>query len=527
MPMKKTARSMLLAILLVVPLCGAEGIHDADAVKKGDLAAVQALLVARPDSLRAVNERGCTPLHIAALEGQVKIASLLIEKRAEEMAFLLIEAGARANTVNADGEAPLMTVVRRGITDLAGALLRRGGEIKAVEPGAGRTLLHLAALNGHADMVDLLLAAGIDPAAKDGNGKTALDYAREHGNATVALRLVSSIEGMAEPEIGSRYLAKLLAADEAYVWSLNRRGWAVETKSHLFVFDNEELGRKPDWPSLSNGWISAPEISSQDIIALYSGYHALPNSMEFIHENVLPWFTYINYQEDAWRGETKTRRLANGSSGRHTPLFCNLPRRAPKERLPDAPESCRALSLRSARRKAAEAGRAVVQLVQGHLVGPGAPAVRHDDAQSDLARPPIKGHDGFRVGLLIGHDSPVLAFVARKQDAEKERIPIRVRRFPGEGDVPRGQGRCHVFCLKRVDLHHGWVGADGHLLRRAARTRKLEGPGPSGKSGTRWTKETRFNGISRSGIHRATLRGIAAQDHPRRVLQDQAPAAVG
>jgi ankyrin repeat protein len=468
MLMTKAAKSLLLAVLITVPLCGAEEIHDA--VKKGDLAAVQAILDARPDSLKAVNERGYTPLHVAAFEGRLKIASLLIEKGADfeaknptgftplflailgqkpeavrlllengadvnaqtrfqttplfsatesgnaqvirllidrgadvnhvspifgsalhraaymdfpeaarvlldagadlkvtdqrgqtplhqaaqlgrveiarlfvergadvnavdknnrtplhwavlygtdrsgannsaELAFLLMEKGARVDTVDAEGETPLMTVVRRGITELAGAFLRRGGNIKAVEPGTGRTLLHLAALNGHADMADLLLARDIDPSAKDGNGKTALDYARQHGNATVALRLVPAIGGMAEPEIGALYLTQPLATDEAYVWSLHNRGWAVKTKSHLFVFDNEEVGRKPDWPSLSNGWISAAEISSQDIVALYSAYHALPNTMEFIHglENVLPRVTYINYKEDAWRGGTKTR----------------------------------------------------------------------------------------------------------------------------------------------------------------------------------------------------------------------------
>jgi len=36
-----------------------------------------------------------------------------------------------------------------------------------------------AAVNGHAETVSLLLKAGVDPSAKDGEGKTAAALARE------------------------------------------------------------------------------------------------------------------------------------------------------------------------------------------------------------------------------------------------------------------------------------------------------------------------------------------------------------
>jgi len=71
----------LSVLLLAAPAVRAEEIHEA--VKKGDLPGVQALLTAKPDRLRAVDERGFTPLHTAALEGRVEIASLLIEKGAD------------------------------------------------------------------------------------------------------------------------------------------------------------------------------------------------------------------------------------------------------------------------------------------------------------------------------------------------------------------------------------------------------------------------------------------------------------
>lgn len=273
------------------------------AAQLGRIAVVR-LFVERGADVDAVDGENRTPLHWAVLYGTDRSGA----NNSSELAFLLLGRGARIDLADTNGATPLSAAVARGLTELAGALLRRGGDLKAVEPETGRTLLHLAALNGHADMAELLLARGIDSSVRDAFGKTALDYAVAHGQPTVALRLVSATGETAEPELGSRFLAKTLGAGEAYVWAMRHRGWAIKTKSHLLVFDNEENGRKPDWPSLANGWISAPEISGQDVIALYSGYHAEPGSMEFIHalENRLPRVRYVQYKDDPWRGGNRS-----------------------------------------------------------------------------------------------------------------------------------------------------------------------------------------------------------------------------
>lgn len=289
--------------------------------------------------LEAQDQRGQTPLHQAAQLGRVTIARLFVERGANldaldrggrspllwaimagtdrsgannssELGFLLLGSGAKADTADAEGMTPLRLAVRKGLTDLAGAILRRGGDIAALEPGTGRTLLHVAALKGFGDMAELLIGRGADPSVKDADGKTAFDLAVAHGQPTVALRLSSTgIMNGFELDFGARYLYKALSNGEAYAWPLEHRGWAVKTRSRLFVFDNEEMGRKPDWPSLANGWILAPEIWSLDVIALYSAYHAEPGSMEFIHglENVLPRVAYVNYKDDRWRGGERTR----------------------------------------------------------------------------------------------------------------------------------------------------------------------------------------------------------------------------
>ena len=48
-----------------------------------------------------------------------------------------------------------------------------------------------AALNGCADLVDVLLAAGADKTRKNPEGKTAADFAREKGHAELDGRLES------------------------------------------------------------------------------------------------------------------------------------------------------------------------------------------------------------------------------------------------------------------------------------------------------------------------------------------------
>lgn len=300
--------------------------------------AAKALLDAGAD-LEAQDQRGQTPLHQAAQLGRMRIAHLLVERGADvdaldrggrsplhwavmagtdrsgannssELGFLLLGSEAKADTADAEGTTALRLAVQKGLTDLAGAILRRGGDIAALEPGTGRTLLHLAALKGYGDMAELLIGRGLDPSVKDAAGKSAFDLAVAHGHPTVALRLSSTgIMNGVELDFGARYLSRPMSNGEAYAWMLNHRGCALKTKSHLFVFDNEEMGRKPDWPSLANGWISAPEIRGQDVVALYSAYHAEPGSMEFIHglEGVLPRVAYVNYKDDRWRGGERTR----------------------------------------------------------------------------------------------------------------------------------------------------------------------------------------------------------------------------
>ncbi|NIQ77940.1 MAG: ankyrin repeat domain-containing protein, partial [Anaerolineae bacterium] len=57
----------------------------------------------------------------------------------------------------------------------------------------GQSPLHWAALYGHRDVVNALLSAGADPTILNGNGKTALELARDAGHVEVAEALATAL----------------------------------------------------------------------------------------------------------------------------------------------------------------------------------------------------------------------------------------------------------------------------------------------------------------------------------------------
>jgi ankyrin repeat protein len=159
---------------------------------------------------RAADAEGNTPLHGAALSRDAGVAAVLLD------------AGADHGAANREGLTPLGVACAAGNEALVRFLLERGA---APEPpratpallaacggaadlpnlvkllvrhraaiGAGdrlgRTALHVAALNGHAEMADALLAAGAPIDARDANGVTATMEAARAGANRVLQRLL-------------------------------------------------------------------------------------------------------------------------------------------------------------------------------------------------------------------------------------------------------------------------------------------------------------------------------------------------
>ncbi len=152
------------------------------AVEQGDRAQV-ATLLKRGASVNAATRSGLTALTLAIARGYEDIALLLIEHGAS--------LGARDRTgylrEMTPGNSPAYYAAVYGRTRVLKAMLARG-----ISPNErdrnGRTLLMLAAENGHRDTVRLLLDHGADPSARSLLGETVLEVARRsHDPEIVAL----------------------------------------------------------------------------------------------------------------------------------------------------------------------------------------------------------------------------------------------------------------------------------------------------------------------------------------------------
>src|SRR5215510_7742573 len=148
-----------------------------DAIKSGNVESVRALLKQHVDVNAALPD-GTTALHWAA------------DANANEVAQLLIAAGAKANAVNRYGVTPLTLAATKGNAVLAEALLKAGANPN-VTVGEGETILMTAARTGNVGTIKALVAHGADVnAAEQWQGETALMYAAIENHADAVKRLV-------------------------------------------------------------------------------------------------------------------------------------------------------------------------------------------------------------------------------------------------------------------------------------------------------------------------------------------------
>ena len=169
-----------LVLILTVGLTmrlGAAGSDVADAVMRGDAAAVRALLSQKAD-VNAVQADGATALHWAVYRGDLTLADLLIR------------AGADHRIANRDGVTPLSLASSNGNAALVAEILKAGADPNEPLP-TGKTNLMLAARAGNPDAVKALLDAGADVNAREGlRGTTALMWAADRARPDVVKLLV-------------------------------------------------------------------------------------------------------------------------------------------------------------------------------------------------------------------------------------------------------------------------------------------------------------------------------------------------
>ncbi|MEA3212139.1 MAG: hypothetical protein QOE70_5196 [Chthoniobacter sp.] len=173
----------------------------------------------RPDLARALldagakidarNQTGLTPLHNAALFGGRETLEFLLDRGADPegralltgvppllmavtrgdpaIVRVLLDHRADVNALGPEGETALCRAAILGSGDLVRLLIERGANVNARFSPTNRTPAHVAAARGFVPLLNLLLAHGADPEAKDRAGFTPLHDAAEHGR-TLAVR---------------------------------------------------------------------------------------------------------------------------------------------------------------------------------------------------------------------------------------------------------------------------------------------------------------------------------------------------
>jgi len=174
------------------PVAAAGRVPLVDAVERGDLASVRALVGQRTD-VNAARDDGLTALHAAVNADRLDITDALLKAGANASAkdrygitpiYLaalngsapliqrLLDAGADPNTADPGGETALMTAARTGAVAPIRLLLERGATVDAREPEFQQTALMIAVREDHAAAVDVLLKAGASANAQTRKGPT-------------------------------------------------------------------------------------------------------------------------------------------------------------------------------------------------------------------------------------------------------------------------------------------------------------------------------------------------------------------
>ncbi len=137
------------------------------AVDFDDVGEVKRLLLKNPRLLNRTTLRGKTPLHRA------------VELSNSNMVVLLLGAGADANARDGAGITPLLEASRTGNLPVAKILIDGGADVNAIGGRHNDSALHVAAFNGRAELVELLVLRGADPTMENMLGRTPIQEAEQ------------------------------------------------------------------------------------------------------------------------------------------------------------------------------------------------------------------------------------------------------------------------------------------------------------------------------------------------------------
>jgi ankyrin repeat protein len=147
-----------------------------DACRRGEAADVIKMCELFPELINESDNKGFTPLIIAAYNNQAEVIAILLH------------AGADNTIGDRNGNTALMGAIFKGYDAVANMLLDAGADPN-VQNGQGATALTFAATFHRNQVAQRLLQAGADKSIADIFGKTPLDHARVQDNEALVLIL--------------------------------------------------------------------------------------------------------------------------------------------------------------------------------------------------------------------------------------------------------------------------------------------------------------------------------------------------
>lgn len=153
-------------------------IHEA--ARAGDVEHIKFLYKSSPDLVNATDEKGLTPLHVAA------------GKRQTNAALTLLALGAKVNARADSGVTPLHVAVLRGDVDMTRLLLANKASASVRDNFDTPPLMLAVLLTEKIDLVKLLLAQRAEVNVRNRAGNTPLGEAARVGNVTAAELLLSA-----------------------------------------------------------------------------------------------------------------------------------------------------------------------------------------------------------------------------------------------------------------------------------------------------------------------------------------------
>jgi 7,8-dihydropterin-6-yl-methyl-4-(beta-D-ribofuranosyl)aminobenzene 5'-phosphate synthase len=188
----------------------ADDIHIAAA--RGDLELVKSSLEKNQELLDAKDNEGNTLLHVACINGKQNVVEFLISQNVDvneknnmgnptlhfaalggsaDIVEILLENGSEINARDNRGFSAIRFAVFRGFKDIVSLLADKGADVHEQNMEWGGSLLHTACLSNRIDLVDTLIAKGVDIQVTNSEGLTPLHLASNHGQNELCELLIA------------------------------------------------------------------------------------------------------------------------------------------------------------------------------------------------------------------------------------------------------------------------------------------------------------------------------------------------